>query len=86
SAAAVPGVARTLPGRLPFGRTLHLVGNDRAVTLRPGSTFAVETGALVLDETATAAVTNALVEDLGDHFVPGVPLLLRVVPTARRPR
>lgn len=84
STAAVPGVARTLPGRLPYGRALRLVGNDGAVTLRPGSEFAVEASALVLDAAAAAAVADALVEDLGDHRVSGLPLLVRVVPTARR--
>ncbi len=86
STAAVPGVARTLPGRLPFGRPLRLVGNAGAVTLRPGSQFAVEASALVLDDDAAAAVADALVEDPGDHVVPGLPLLVRVVPTARRSR
>lgn len=86
STAAVPGVARTLPGRIPFGRPLRLVGNDGAVTLRPGSQFAVEASTLVLDDDAVAAFADALVEDLGDHFVPGLPLMVRVVPTARRPR
>ncbi|MCL2467962.1 MAG: suppressor of fused domain protein [Micrococcales bacterium] len=84
SAAAVPGVVRTLPGRIRFGRPLLLVGNEGSVTLRPGDRFGVEPGALVLDDYAATAVTNALVEDLGDHFVPGLPLKLRVVPTARR--
>ncbi len=84
STAAVPGVARTLPGRIPFGRPLRLIGSDGAVTLRPGSQFAVEASTLVLDDEAVAAVADALVEDLGDHLVSGLPLMVRVVPTARR--
>ncbi|MCL2423291.1 MAG: suppressor of fused domain protein [Micrococcales bacterium] len=84
SAAAVPGVARTLSGRIRFGRPLLLVGNEGSVTLRPGDRFGVESAALVLDDYAAEAITNALVEDLGTHFVPGLPLMLRVVPTARR--
>ena len=85
STAAVPGVARTLPGRIPYGRPLRLVGNDGAVTLRPGPAFAVETSTLVLDDDAMEAFADALDDDPGDHAVPGLPLLLRVVPTARRP-